>query len=99
MTCGARGACLGEAQPPAISALGHTDPTLTLRIYAQVMKRRRSEEYRAKANELFGAVLPAASNRPTNRPTDPMSAYAPALNEGPGNDETPAVAGASEESG
>jgi integrase len=43
--------------------VGHTDPKLTLRIYTQVMKRKRSEEYRARANELLG-VTPKSSFGP-----------------------------------
>ena len=31
--------------------VGHTDPTLTLRIYQQLLKRKRREEYRDRVNE------------------------------------------------
>jgi integrase len=41
---------------------GHTDPTLTLRIYQQLLKRKRREEYRARVNELLG-TSPAALSR------------------------------------
>jgi integrase len=34
--------------------VGHTDPTLTLRIYQQLLKRKRREEYRTRVNELLG---------------------------------------------
>jgi integrase len=42
--------------------VGHTDPTLTLRIYQQLLKRKRREEYRARVNELLG-TSPAARSR------------------------------------
>jgi hypothetical protein len=42
--------------------VGHTDPTLTLRIYLQLLKRKRREEYRARVNELLG-TWPAALSR------------------------------------
>jgi Phage integrase family len=42
--------------------VGHTDPTLTLRIYQQLLKRKRREEYRARVNELLG-TSPAALSR------------------------------------
>jgi integrase len=50
--------------------VGHTDPKLTLRIYNQVLKRKRSEEFRSRANELLGArtvgmVTPAAATPAT----------------------------------
>jgi hypothetical protein len=64
--------------------VGHTDPKLTLRIYTQVMKRKRSEDYRARANELLGAhgLVPNGATtrstggeiRPANRPTVPNGA-------------------------
>jgi hypothetical protein len=37
-----------------MAQMGHTDPTLTLRIYQQRLKRRRREEYRERVNELLG---------------------------------------------
>ena len=40
--------------------MGHTDPTLTLRIYQRLLKRRRREEYRERVNELLG-TSPAAT--------------------------------------
>jgi hypothetical protein len=40
----------------------HTDPTLTLRIYQQLLKRKRREEYRDRVNELLG-TSPAAPSR------------------------------------
>jgi integrase len=42
--------------------VGHTDPTLTLRIYQQLLKRKRREEYRERVNELLG-TSPAALSR------------------------------------
>jgi hypothetical protein len=42
--------------------VGHTDPTLTLRIYQQLLKRKRREGYRARVNELLG-TSPAALSR------------------------------------
>jgi hypothetical protein len=42
--------------------VGHTDPTLTLRIYQQLLKRKRREEYRARVNDLLG-TSPAALSR------------------------------------
>lgn len=42
--------------------VGHTDPTLTLRIYQQLLKRKRREEYRDRVNELLG-TSPAALSR------------------------------------
>jgi hypothetical protein len=42
--------------------IGHTDPTLTLRIYQQLLKRKRREEYRERVNELLG-TSPAALSR------------------------------------
>lgn len=43
---------------------GHTDPMLTLRIYQQLLKRKRREEYRERVNELLGASPPAPTKRP-----------------------------------
>jgi len=42
-----------------MAQVGHTDPTLTLRIYQQLLKRRRREEYRQRVNEL--GTSPAAT--------------------------------------
>jgi hypothetical protein len=42
--------------------VGHTDPTLTLRIYQQLLKRKRREEYRTRVNDLLG-TSPAALSR------------------------------------
>jgi integrase len=42
--------------------VGHTDPTLTLRIYQQLLKRKRREDYRERVNELLG-TSPAALSR------------------------------------
>lgn len=44
--------------------VGHTDPTLTLRIYQQLLKRKRREEYRDRVNELLGTSLAALSKLP-----------------------------------
>jgi hypothetical protein len=44
--------------------VGHTDPTLTLRIYQQLLKRKRREEYRARVNELLGTSPAALSSLP-----------------------------------
>jgi hypothetical protein len=43
--------------------VGHTDPTLTLRIY-QLLKRKRREEYRERVNELLGTSPTALSKLP-----------------------------------
>ena len=43
--------------------VGHTDPTLTLRIY-QLLKRTRREEYRERVNELLGTSPAALSKLP-----------------------------------
>jgi integrase len=48
--------------PAYVQQVGHTDPTLTLRIYQQLLKRKRREEYRARVNELLG-TSPAALSR------------------------------------
>jgi hypothetical protein len=37
-----------------MAQVGHTDPTLTLPIYKQLLKRRRREESRERVNELLG---------------------------------------------
>jgi integrase len=44
--------------------VGHTDPTLTLRIYQQLLKRKRREEYPARVNELLGTSPTALSRLP-----------------------------------
>lgn len=44
--------------------VGHTDPTLTLRIYQQLLKRKRREEYRHRVNELLGTSPAALSKLP-----------------------------------
>jgi integrase len=44
--------------------VGHTDPTLTLRIYQQLLKRKRREEYRERVNELLGTSPAALSKMP-----------------------------------
>jgi integrase len=44
--------------------VGHTDPTLTLRIYQQLLKRKRREEYRDRVNELLGTSPAALSKLP-----------------------------------
>lgn len=44
--------------------VGHTDPTLTLRIYQQLLKRKRREEYRERVNELLGTSPTALSKLP-----------------------------------
>lgn len=51
-----------------MAQVGHTDPKLTLRIYNQVLKRKRSEEFRQRANELLGA-------RPAHTPTTPTKTF------------------------
>jgi hypothetical protein len=43
---------------------GHTDPTLTLRIYQRPLKRKRREEYRERVNELLGTSPAALSKLP-----------------------------------
>jgi len=45
---------VGQAGAHQVAQVGHTDPTLTLRIYQQLLKRRRREEYRERVNELLG---------------------------------------------
>jgi hypothetical protein len=42
----------------------HTDPTLTLRIYQQLLKRKRREEFRERLNDLLGTSPAALSRRP-----------------------------------
>jgi hypothetical protein len=42
--------------------VGHTDPMLTLRIYQQLLKRRRRDEYRKRVNDLLG-TSPAGLSR------------------------------------
>jgi integrase len=44
--------------------VGHTDPTLTLRIYQQLLKRKRREEYRDRVNDLLGTWPAALSKWP-----------------------------------
>lgn len=44
--------------------VGHTDPTLTLRIYQRLLKRRRREEYRKRVNDLLGTSPAAVSRLP-----------------------------------
>jgi integrase len=44
--------------------VGHTDPTLTLRIYQQLLKRKRREEYRERVNELLGTSPAALTKLP-----------------------------------
>jgi hypothetical protein len=44
--------------------VGHTDPTLTLRIYQQVLKPKRREDYRDRVNELLGTSPAALSKLP-----------------------------------
>jgi integrase len=44
--------------------VGHTDPMLTLRIYQQLLKRKRREEYRERVNELLGTSPAAQSKLP-----------------------------------
>jgi integrase len=46
--------------------VGHTDPTLTLRIYQQLLKRKRREEYRERVNELLGTSPAAVTRLPKN---------------------------------
>jgi integrase len=58
-----------------MAQVGHTDPTLTLRIYQQLLKRRRREEYREQVNELLG-TSPAATGSahfgPNSGPNSPL---------------------------
>jgi len=44
--------------------VGHTDPTLTLRIYQQLLNRKRREECRDRGNELLGTSPAAVSKLP-----------------------------------
>lgn len=44
--------------------VGHTDPTLTLRIYQQLLKRKRREEYRTRVNDLLGTSPSALCRLP-----------------------------------
>jgi integrase len=50
--------------------VGHTDPTLTLRIYQQLLKRKRREEYRERVNELL-RTSPAALSKLPDLARDP----------------------------
>jgi hypothetical protein len=54
-----------------MAQLGHTDPTLTLRIYQPLLKRRRREEYRGRVNALLGTspvATAAAHDGPNSGP-------------------------------
>jgi integrase len=53
--------------------VGHTDPMLTLRIYQQLLKRKRREEYRDRVNELLG-TSPAALSKPPDLAGEPVLA-------------------------
>jgi hypothetical protein len=44
--------------------VGHTDPTLTLRTYQQLLKRKRRKEYRDRVDELLGTSRAALSRLP-----------------------------------
>jgi hypothetical protein len=44
--------------------VGHTDPTLTSRIYQQLLRHKRLEEYRDPENELRGTSPAALSKLP-----------------------------------
>ena len=58
-----------------MAQVGHTDPTVTLRIYQQLLKRRRREEYRDRVNELLGtsqAATGVAHVGPNSGPNSPL---------------------------
>ena len=57
----------GRPRQPSLGRVrqvGHTDPTLTLRIYQQLLKRKRREEYRERVNDLLGTSPAALSKLP-----------------------------------
>jgi integrase len=56
---------LGAGCDPAYvqQQVGHTHPMLTLRIYQQLLKRKRREEYRERVNELLGTSPDAMLKR------------------------------------
>ncbi len=61
---------LGETPPVVMNEMGHTDPALALRVYAQAM--RRGEDEQAQLRELVeGGVLANSGQRGENRPVSP----------------------------
>jgi hypothetical protein len=60
-----------------MAQVGHTDPTLTLRIYQQLLKRRRREEYRVRGNELVGTSPAATGSGHLDPNLDPNSVFDP----------------------
>jgi integrase len=50
--------------------VGHTDPKLTMRIYAQLLKRQDAEQYREAANELLGMGRRHLATEPAKAPSD-----------------------------
>jgi hypothetical protein len=61
-----------------IAQVGHPDPTLTLRIYQQLLKRRRREEYRERANGLLGMSRTATGSGYLGPSFDPTRYSCPA---------------------
>ena len=49
-----------------MAQVGHTDPTLTLRIYQQLLKRRRREEYRGGSTSC--SAFPGSDRLGPSRP-------------------------------
>ena len=60
-----------------MAQVGHTDPTVTLRIYQQLLKPRRREEYRESVNELLGTSPAATSSGHLAPNLDPNSVLDP----------------------
>jgi hypothetical protein len=55
----------GVGDPDPVAAICDAlHPTLTLRIYQQLLKRKRREEYRSRVNDLLGTSPAALSKRP-----------------------------------
>jgi conjugative relaxase-like TrwC/TraI family protein len=80
----------GEDPPYVMAQLGHTDPAFTLRVYAHAMRRDEGDKERLKALVEGREWAPLATTGPDDR--SPR-----AEEQSPENEETPAVAGVSED--
>ena len=80
----------GEDPPYVMAQLGHTDAGFTLRVYAHAMRREEGDKERLKALVEGRDWAPLGTTPGQTAPAD-------ACGEAPGNDETPADAGASED--
>jgi integrase len=59
-----------NAEPQRVMAqLGHTDPSMTLRLYAQVLRRRDSVKMGEDFDRLISGALPEDGPVPSSRPT------------------------------